>query len=102
MQRDGRDDAVLGKCDGGFGGDAGAGGCRVDDEDERFVECVGDVDGGADGAKIVRAGARGHDDQIGALDNMRDRLRDGGRRVDDDQLEADRLQVIEAGVEFFE
>ncbi|MEI9886188.1 MAG: hypothetical protein WDN08_06730 [Rhizomicrobium sp.] len=56
---------------------------------------LGDVDGGADGAQVVRAGPRRHHDEIGMGDDLGDRGGDRGRRVDDGEADAGRLQLDE-------
>jgi len=47
------DDAMLGQHDCRFGGDAGARGRGVDNEDQRLVQRIDDLDFGADGEEVV-------------------------------------------------
>ena len=63
------DGAVLRQSDRGLVGDLGLRGGAVDDEDERLAGAFAQIDGGADGAQIVRAGAGRDDDQLGDLDD---------------------------------
>ena len=102
VQRNGRDDAMLRQRDSCFRRDASTGRRRIDHENQRLVETVCDVDRGTNSAKIVGARARRHDHQVSTLNDMCNRLRDRRRRVDDDQLEADALEVIEASIQLFQ
>src|SRR3546814_2944410 len=60
----------------------------VDDEHQRLARALAQVDRGADGAQIMRAGTRRDDDQLGDRNHALDRHGDRRRRVDDRELEA--------------
>ena len=72
---------------------------RVDDEDQRLAGAVAQVDGGADGAKVVRARPGRNDDQLGDRDDRLDRHGDRRRRVDHRQAEALLAKHLEVGGE---
>ena len=69
----------------------------VDDEDQRLVEALDELDGGAGGAQIMRARARRDDDEIGEGDDFGDGRLDGGRRVDHQQLDAELAHALDVG-----
>ena len=87
------------KRDRGFVGDLGLGRGGVDDEDQRLAGAVAQIDGGADGAQIVRARAGRNDDQLGDRDDALDRHGDRRRRVDHRQPEALLAKHLEVGGE---
>jgi hypothetical protein len=99
VEGDGGDGAVLRECDRGLVGDPRLGGGSVDDEDERLAGALAQVDGGADGAKVVRARPGRDEDQLGDLDDALDRHGDGGGRIDHRELEALLAQYLEVGLE---
>ena len=80
-------------------GDLGLGRGAVDDEHQRLARALAQIDRGADGAQIVRAGTRRDDDQFGDLDDALDRHGDGRRRIDHRHLEALLTQHLEVGGE---
>src|SRR4029450_2508630 len=89
------DGTVLRQSDCGFIGDLGLGGRGVDDKDQGLAGAVGQIDGGADGAPVVRAGRGRDDDQLGDSNNALDSHGDGRWRVDDGQAEALLTQDLE-------
>ena len=95
MQRNRRDGAVLGQRNRRFAGDARARRCAIDDENQRLAVTLGDVDSRADRAQIMRAGPRRYHDEIGMRHNLRNRIGDGGRRIDDGKLDAATPQFLQ-------
>ena len=90
---------MLRQRDRGFVGDLGLGRRGVDDEDQRLAGAVAEIDGGADGAKVVRARTGRDDDQLGDRDDALDRHGDRRRRVDDGKAEALLAKNFEVGRE---
>ncbi len=64
------------------------GGGPVDDEDQRLARAFAEVNRSANGAQVMRAGPRWHDNQFRHGNDALDRHGDGRRRVDDGELEA--------------
>ena len=94
---DGSNGAMLRQGDGGFVGDLGFRGRRVDDEDQRLAGAVAEIDRRADGAEIVRARTGRNDDQLGNGDDALDGHGDGRRSVDDREAEALLAKNLEVG-----
>ena len=88
MERDRGDRAVLRQRDRGLVGDFRLGRRGVDDEDERLAGAIAQIDGGADGAQVVRRRASWDDDQLGDVDDALDRHGDRRRRIDHGEPEA--------------
>ncbi len=90
---------MLRERDRGLVGDPRLGSRRVDDEDQGLAGALAQIDGGADGAKVVRARPGRDEDQLGDLDDALDRHGDGGRRVDHGELEALLAKDFQIGLE---
>ena len=60
----------------------------VDHEDQRLAVALGDVHRRAHRAQVMRAGAGGHQHQVGMGHDPGDGLGDGGRRVHHRDLDA--------------
>ena len=67
----------------------------VDDEDHRLAHLLDHLDRSAGGTQIVRARPCRDKYEIGELDDMSDRERDGGRRIDDEQVDAQPLHAFD-------
>src|SRR5215203_335090 len=93
---DGSNSAVLRESDGGFVGDLGFRGRRVDDENQGLAGTIAEIDSRADSTEIVRARAGRDDDQLGNGNDTLNGHGDGRRSVDDRQAEtllAENLKV---------
>ena len=97
MQGDRRNGAVLRKRNGSFRSNLCLGRRGVDHEDQRLAGTFAEIDGGADGAQIMRAGTGRNNDQFGHRDDRLDCHGDRRGRIDNRQLEALTAQNLKVG-----